>query len=396
MAFKSSIHSPKELKILHVYSGNLYGGVESTLSTFGKYGSGVPEFKQEFALCFKNHLWEELDSMGVGLHFLGNTRWRYPWTVPLARWRLKTLLKTQSFDVVICHSAWATGIFGSIARAMEKVLVYWVHDFIQKRSWLEFTALWARPHFIIANSRYTLEAVHRNFPLIPSDVVHCPVSPRIYPDKPSLRKKMRQALSISPSSILIVQVSRMERWKGQKVFIQSLNLIKQDPSWSAILVGGAQRKKEKVYYKELQDLISNYGLADRVKLLGFRTDVSEILAASDIFVQANLSPEPFGIGYIEAMYAGIPVIGVLGGGANETISSDVGVLLTHADPKLLSKELNLLINSKKRRDELGRMGPIRAKEISDPVQQVLRTKALLHTILDKQCHGSSWGKANEF
>ena len=56
-----------------------------------------------------------------------------------------------------------------------------------------------------------------------------------------------------------------------------------------------------------------------------RDDVPRLLAAADIFCQPNLGPEPFGIGFVEALSAGLPVITTATGGALEIVDGDCGI-----------------------------------------------------------------------
>ena len=72
--------------------------------------------------------------------------------------------------------------------------------------------------------------------------------------------------------------------------------------------GGAQRSHEAVYLAELRQAADRAGIGDRVRFLGQRTDVPDLLAAADVFCQPNTGPEPFGIAFVEALYAGLPVV----------------------------------------------------------------------------------------
>src|SRR3954454_309149 len=111
------------MHILHIYSGNLYGGVESNLLTLAVCSKGFPDFQQDFALCYQDRLWMELSSVGATLHDLGKTNWRFPNSIISARTRLENLLQTGRYDTVICHSPWTLGIFGPIVRRLDLKLV---------------------------------------------------------------------------------------------------------------------------------------------------------------------------------------------------------------------------------------------------------------------------------
>ena len=62
------------------------------------------------------------------------------------------------------------------------------------------------------------------------------------------------------------------------------------------------------------------------------TDVPRLLAAADIHCQPNISPEPFGIAFIEALAAGLPVVTSAIGGAIEIVDDTCGRLVPASDP----------------------------------------------------------------
>jgi hypothetical protein len=169
------------MKVLHVYSGNLFGGVETLLVTLAQQRSLCPQMQPHFALCFEGRLANELRAAGVGVHMLGKVRSSRPWTVWLARRQLDQLLRQECFDVVICHACWPQAIFGSVVRTHHLPLVFWCHDTPKGDHWLERWAKQTPPDFAIANSDYTLEAVPNLYPGIawryPLFPVPCPDIP---------------------------------------------------------------------------------------------------------------------------------------------------------------------------------------------------------------------------
>ena len=60
-----------------------------------------------------------------------------------------------------------------------------------------------------------------------------------------------------------------------------------------------------IFKAELRSSADRAGIADRVRFLGQRADVSRLMAAADVFCQPNTGPEPFGIVFVEALYAGL-------------------------------------------------------------------------------------------
>jgi hypothetical protein len=176
------------MKVLHVYSGNLFGGVETLLVTLAKERSLCPSMQPHFALCFEGRLTEEIRATGLCVHRLGRVRSSQPWTVWLARRQLKQLLRQEGFDVVICHSCWSQALFGSVVRQQQLPLVFWCHDTPKGSHWLERWAKQTPPDLAIANSRYTLAAVPKLYPEICSDVLYSPVPYSSTPDRTNIRQ----------------------------------------------------------------------------------------------------------------------------------------------------------------------------------------------------------------
>ena len=65
----------------------------------------------------------------------------------------------------------------------------------------------------------------------------------------------------------------------------------------------------------------------RVTFLGERRDVAALLAAADIHCQPNTAPEPFGLAFVEALHAGVPVVTTDAGGAREIVTPACGILV---------------------------------------------------------------------
>src|SRR2546422_8652107 len=114
------------MKVLHVHSGNLYGGVETMLVTMARHRALCPDMEPHFALCFEGRLSRELHAEGVSVYSLGGARVSRPYSIWRARRRLQELLAQQQFDVAICHSSWSQAVFGSTVRRAPIPLVCYV------------------------------------------------------------------------------------------------------------------------------------------------------------------------------------------------------------------------------------------------------------------------------
>jgi glycosyltransferase involved in cell wall biosynthesis len=358
------------MKVLHVYAGNLFGGIETLLLTLARQRQLCPEMEPQFALCFEGRLSQELVSTGVKVHQLGEVRLRNLASVLWARASLKQVIEQNQIDLVICHACWPQVIFGGIVNQMNKPSIFWCHDILTGTNLLERCAKFIQPDLVIANSQYTQQHVDRVYPNIPDRVVYCPVSPIQVANPASVRQQVRQQIGTPADTMVIVQVSRMERWKGHSLTIAALGEIKDLDNWEYWIVGGIQRESEKDYFAALQQQVIELGLEQRIRFLGERRDVPDLLIAADIFCQPNLNPEPFGIAFIEALYVGLPIVTVAIGGGGEIVTSDCGYAVEPGNISQVAGALRVLIEQPTKRQHFSTAAMERAREVSNPQQQL--------------------------
>lgn len=365
------------MKVLHLYAGNLYGGIETLLTTMARLRRLAPGMVPEFGLCFRGRLWDELAATGVPVHDLGPVRISRPWTVVRARGRLRRVLGDSRPEVVITHDAWPHAVFAPVVRRVGIRLVHFVHGPADGRHWLDRMAGRTLPDLVLANSRFTAGSAGSAFPGARVEICHYPVSQR---DNPTPRTDVRSELGTSDGTVVILQASRLERWKGQAVHMEALGLLRDLPGWECWLAGGEQKAGESDYMAELRSSVERAGIADRVRFLGQRSDVPRLMAAADIFCQPNSGPEPFGIVFVEALYAGLPVVTSGFGGAVEIVDSTCGILTEPGDARAVAAALRDLIEDAPRRRALGAAGPARAESLCDPARQLNAAAALLQQV----------------
>jgi len=365
------------MRVLHIYAGNLYGGIETLLATLAQHQRLSPDVCHEFALCFEGRLSAELRSAGRPVHNLGAVRFRWPWTVWRARRRLRHLLRQERFDCVICHSCWPHALFAPVVKSKGCPLVFWAHTAVPRGHWLERRASRRSPDLIVANSRFTAEDVKQLFPGIPTSVLYCPVPAPAVGDAEVIRRQTRAMAGVPADAVVILQVSRMERGKGQTVLLDALNRLRDLPGWLCWIVGGAQRAEEERYQKQLTDAAAQAGLLGRVRFLGERTDVRHLLGAADVYCQPNIGADAFGITFVEALYAGLPVVTSALGGALEIVNADCGILVPPGDPAALAVVLHRLVADPAARARLGAAGPARARQLCDPQVVLMRLQEFL-------------------
>lgn len=358
-------------RVLHVHSGNMYGGVETLLATLARTSAGRSKVDHEFALCFPGRLEQELIDLGATVHSLGPARLSRPWTVLSVRRRLREVIRERSPDVVLLHSAWTQVLFGASVRATGTPHVLYAHDLIDGQSPLQKMAKWTPPDAAVCNSEFTRSHFARVFPRVPARVLSYPVDlPPGGSASPEELVELRRELDTSRDSVVVIQVSRLERYKGHRLHLDGLAEIADVPGWTAWFIGGAQRPEEERYLEELRQHAAEVGIADRVRFTGQRRDIGPLLQAADIFCQPNAGPEPFGIVFIEAMASGLPVITTALGGPMEMVDASCGILTEPGSPESLGRALRRLVENDEVRGAMGRAGPAHARAISDPAEKL--------------------------
>ena len=260
------------MRVLHINSGNLYGGVERVLATLAGNRHLCPQMEPHFALCFPGRQYDELAHLGVPLHLLGAVRIRWPWSVWRARRALEGALLRKPMDLVVSHSAWSQAIFGPVVRRLGVPLVFWLHSCSTGQHWLERWAGRTKPDLVLCVSRSAQETACHLFPGVPSEVCYSPVVP-VAGISEGQRASVRKELSTAANAVVIIQVSRMEELKGQIVHLQALRLLRDLKDWRVWFVGGVQRGCEKLYQLKLESLRNEaekgppHGLVDALKRL---------------------------------------------------------------------------------------------------------------------------------
>ena len=206
-------------------------------------------------------------------------------------------------------------------------------------------------------------------------MVYHPVS--VPPSGSAKRHGLRTSLSVPDGTTVILQASRLEPWKGHAVHVAALARLGRVPGWVAWIAGGPQKAGEGELLAELKAAAAAAGISDRVRFLGQRSDVADLMAAADVYCQPNSGPEPFGIAFVEALSAGLPVVTSDFGGAVEIVTGACGVVCPPGDVDAVAAALSGLIVDPDRRRRLGAAGPGRVAELCDPSRQLAALTAAI-------------------
>jgi len=279
--------------------------------------------------------------------------------IDLRCWRgLVALLRDRRIDVVHSHE-FTMGVYGGFAAnslSLPHVITMHGGRYYAER-WRRRTALgWAaaRSRALVGVSDATADDLRRTLPAAANRVC---VVPNGIPLTTGNRARARVALGLSEADRLILAVGNLYPVKGHDVLIRAFAMIADEPAtstWSVAIAGRGEAEAP------LRRLAAELGIADRVQLLGLRSDVPDLLAAADLFVLPSRS-EGLPLALIEAMGASLPIVSTQVGGIAEVVARGAEALLVPPEnaPQMASA-LTQLIRDPERRLALGRAARQRA------------------------------------
>lgn len=223
-----------------------------------------------------------------------------------------------------CKILHASGFKGSlVARVVARIVgartIVHLHDqLLPSRFVSALHRVAARPLDLgICVSRGVQEAAIKGYHLRPDRlrVVHNGIRlERIRDVAAGTRSLVRESLGFAPASRVIAMVGRMYPVKGHRSMLQMMGRIAKTCSAALLLVVGDGPERP-----ACEAMVEQLGLRKHVRFLGHRTDVPELLAASDFVVMPSQT-EGLGLAAIEALAAGRPVVAFDVGGLREVVT----------------------------------------------------------------------------
>lgn len=164
-------------------------------------------------------------------------------------------------------------------------------------------------------------------------------------------------------SFNIGMFGRIEHGKGQHVLVDAVAmLVEQGLDISATIIGHVM---DEHYFKQLKQTIEERGLSDRIRFVGFVDDSMAVMPCFDVVTLLTYC-ETFGLVLIEAMRAGVAVIGTDAGGVPEIIrDGETGLLTPPGDSVALAENLRRLYEDKTQKEWLAQNGKKRAESVFD-------------------------------
>lgn len=230
--------------------------------------------------------------------------------------RTRALLLTVKPDVVLINLPWADHCLGSLVacgwlQVPTAVMFHLIPpEGIPLSQVRRHAYTWARnqQQQWLTNSQANRHLLAELFQMPVSDLLYIYNGiklPALHHDPESiaaLRQQVRQSLGISATSKLLLTVSRLAPQKGYEDLIPVIPaLLEADPDVRFVWAGEGDQRQA------LCDRLNSAGIADKVLLLGHRSDLPQLLQAADLFVfPTRFEGHPFAL--LEAMVYGVPIV----------------------------------------------------------------------------------------
>jgi len=140
---------------------------------------------------------------------------------------------------------------------------------------------------------------------------------------PSKLDKFSKQFNVDRNKFIILMPGRLTYWKGQKIFIEAIKLLKEQdkvPPFEAIILGDAQERN--VYKKQLIVLAEQHRLGKEIKFINHCEEMPVAYRIANLVCSCSIEPEAFGRVSVEAQSMEVPIIASNIGGSKETIVKD--------------------------------------------------------------------------
>lgn len=181
---------------------------------------------------------------------------------------------------------------------------------------------------------------------------------------------------------LLLTIGQLAPWKGHELAVEAMRHLHQHcPTARLALIGDDRFGDHPEATGRLRRQIDDAGLSSSVALLGFRTDVRQLLARADLLIHPTF-PEPFGRVVVEAMAAACPVVAFAGDhGPAEILRDGVdGLLVSPRTPQVLAAGARELLEDPLRCRAMGAAAKTRARALFDRAFMARRIEALYRSL----------------
>lgn len=264
-------------------------------------------------------------------------------------WRLARVIRHKKLDVIHAHqyTPFFYGALGAVASCMKPRVIFTEHgrhypDVVSKKRRFANRVLFDRladdVNAVCAFSATSL-AAQDGFSMTRVEVIENGVDVSRYRQVRDHRA-LKTRLGLGTNRRHIVTVARFHPVKDHRTLLQAFSRVADViHDVDLLLVGDGPLRAE------LEQLVRSLGLADRVRFLGVRDDVADILAIADVFALTSVS-EAASITLLEAMASNVPVVVTAVGGNPEMVRHGIdGLLAPRGDAAAIAAAIITLLSA---------------------------------------------------
>lgn len=326
------------------------GGMEQVVVTLAR-ALDRDRFEPEI-LCLKEAgpLADVARDHGIPVHGIGYVAGRPDY---LAFTKVARVLRERRVSVVHSHNTCAF-IFGTLGARLAGVrtIVHTDHARAFPDRFRYMAAEYLLSHLVyrvVGVSAPTSEALHRHERIPRRKLVTVPNGIDRSRYTVALdRGQVRRALGIAPEARVIALAARLTEQKGLQYLLHALPaVIARHPDVVLLVAGDGPLRPA------LEALAAELGVAPHVRFLGMRDDIAALLRACDVYALPSVW-EGLPMAVLEAMAAGLPVVGTDVGGVGTAVAHEVtGLLVPKRDPARLAEALVAVLGDRVLRRRLG-------------------------------------------
>ncbi|MBE7020166.1 MAG: glycosyltransferase family 4 protein [Ruminococcaceae bacterium] len=274
--------------------------------------------------------------------------------------QLEKLLNTNGYNIVHCHTPVAAMLTRLAARKARKKgtrVIYTAHGFhffkgAPLLNWLIYFPIeWLCSFFtdtIITINSEDYSFARKYFHAKEIKYVRgVGIDTKKFSKKEINKNEILMELNIPTTAKILFSVGELNKNKNHKTVIKALSEIEDNNIYYLIAGEGSLKDELADYTKELK-------IEDRVKFLGYRNDIPDLLCTTDIFCFPSYR-EGLPVSVMEAMASGLPIIASNIRGNVDLIDSGKGGFLCSPDNTDTFKEsIKILLEDKALREEFGK------------------------------------------
>jgi glycosyltransferase involved in cell wall biosynthesis len=295
--------------------------------------------------------------------------------------RLRRVLQDCRPDIVHTHIQVLRYALPSMLFLKGAAILHTVHNLAERE--IEPRARWIHRYAFhngvvpVAVAEEVARSVQRLYGIQRCRVISNGIPTEYYARPQTPRNEWRAREGFRDDDVLFLCVARFAPQKNHALLLKAFaEGPAPDPTAHLILVGEGMLKEQ------LQDQAKNLGLARRVHFLGLRTDIPDVLGATDVFVlSSDYEGNPLSV--MEAMASGLPIVSTAAGGVPDLIENKKeGLVVQRGDVLGLSNSMVYLLGHPELRRSLGLAGAQRARERFDVSAMVKAYEGLYGDLVD--------------